>query len=97
MSEPVKVRELKVRHNRSDCRFEAGTSRNPAHLDYLLAGGILEIFHTEVPSDYQGQGVAGKLSIAALNWARESGYKVLASCSYVHAYIAKHPEYQELL
>ncbi|NDJ10523.1 MAG: N-acetyltransferase [Acidobacteriia bacterium] len=90
-------RELKIRHNRTLCRFEAGSSRNPAHLDYLLAESLMEIFHTEVPSDYQGQGLAGKLATAALAWARENKYKVLATCSYVHAFMAKRPEYQDLL
>ncbi len=90
-------RELKIRHNRSGCRFEAGASRNPAHLDYLLAEGLMEIFHTEVPNDYAGQGLAGKLATAALTWARENKYKVLATCSYVHAFMGKRPEYSDLL
>jgi predicted GNAT family acetyltransferase len=90
-------RQWTVRHNRQNTRFEAGTSRNPAHLDYLLAGDLLEIYHTEVPVDYRSQGVAEKLTRAALDWARESGYKVLATCSYVDAFITRHKEYQDLL
>ena len=90
-------RDWTVRHNRGNLRFEAGTTRNPAHIDYLLAGNILELYHTEVPVEYRSQGVAEKLTRAALAWARESGYRVLPSCSYVHAFVNRHKEFQDLL
>lgn len=94
---PKEPRDWPVKHNRHNTRFEAGTSRNPAHLDYLLTGDIVEMYHTEVPSDYQGQGVAAKLATAALDWARANKYKVLPTCSYVDSFIRKHKEYQDLL
>ena len=90
-------RQWTVRHNRGNTRFEAGTSRNPAHLDYLVAGAIVEMYHTEVPVEYRSQGVAEKLTRAALDWARESGFKVLPTCSYVHAFVNKHGEYRDLV
>ena len=78
-------------------RFEAGAHGHPAHLDYRLREGIIDIVHTEVPADYQGQGLAGKLAAAALNWARESGRKVIPSCPFVGSYISKHPEFADLV
>jgi len=86
-----------IRHNAAAGRFEAGDEANPAHLDYRLEEGRLQIFHTEVPGAYQGQGLAGKLASAALGWARESGLKVIPTCSYVAGFIAKRPEYSDLL
>jgi predicted GNAT family acetyltransferase len=53
--------------------------------------------HTEVPEQYQGQGLAGKLATAALEWARASGLKVIPSCPYVSNYIGKHPEFADLV
>ncbi len=86
-----------IRHNAESGRFEAGDESNPAHLDYRLAGGVMNIFHTEVPAEYQGQGLAGKLATAALGWARETGLKVHPTCSYVTGFISKRPEYSDLL
>ena len=40
---------------------------------------------------------AGDLVRAALDHARAAGWKVEAQCSYSSAWIAKHPEYQDLL
>ena len=85
-----------VRHNEAKHRFESGAETNPAHLDYRLREGIIDIVHTEVPPDYQGQGLAGKLATAALEWARSQDRKVIPSCPYVKTFIGKHPEFADL-
>jgi predicted GNAT family acetyltransferase len=86
-----------VRHNEEKHRFEAGSEPNLAKIDYHVRGTTLNLIHTEVPSEYQGQGLAGKLAEAALEWAREKGFKVLPSCSYIKGYIEKHPEHADLV
>ena len=89
--------EDQVRHNEQRHRFEVGDAPHPAHLDYRLREGVVEMVHTEVPPEYQGQGLAGRLATAALEWARESGRKVIPSCPYLKSYISKHPEFADLL
>jgi hypothetical protein len=32
-----------------------------------------------------------------LAYAREQGYKIIPSCSFVRAYMERHPEYDDLL
>jgi predicted GNAT family acetyltransferase len=86
-----------VRHNEAAHRFEAGDEAQPAHLDYRLREGVVDLIHTEVPGEYQGQGLAGKLASAALDWARATGRKVVPSCPYIRTYIGKHPEYADLI
>ncbi|HVW83660.1 MAG TPA: GNAT family N-acetyltransferase [Bryobacteraceae bacterium] len=89
--------DQQVRHNEAAHRFEAGAPPHLARLDYRLKGESVDMIHTEVPDEYQGQGLAGELASAALTWARESGRKVVASCPYVKSYIKKHPEFADLL
>ena len=89
--------DLEVRHNEKLHRFEAGEPSNLAKLNYSPAGNSVEMVHVEVPAEYQGQGVAGKLAEAALNWARQQNLKVIPSCPYVKGYLGKHPEYSDLL
>lgn len=89
--------EFSVRHNAERHRFEAGSDENPALLNYRVHGSVVEIVHTEVPPEYQGQGLAGKLATAALDWTRAGGHRVMPSCSYVKAFIAKRSEYADLL
>ena len=86
-----------IRHNEIAHRFEAGEAPQLAKLNYRLAPGAVDLLHVEVPEQYQGQGLAAKLASAALTWAREKGLKVIPSCPYVKGFLAKHPEFGDLL
>ncbi len=88
---------MEVTHNEERHRFEAGSFPELAMVNYRLRDQTVDLTHTEVPGAYQGQGLAGKLAKAALDWARTQGYKVVPSCSYIRGYIDKHPEYADLL
>ncbi len=54
------------------------------------------IAHTGVPSRVGGRGIAGALVQAALDEARERGWKVRPVCSYAAVWMQRHPEYLEL-
>jgi predicted GNAT family acetyltransferase len=88
---------MEVHHNEAAHQFEAGTAPNPAKLQYRMQGSAVNMFHTEVPPEYQGQGLAGKLAAAALDWARAKGLKVIPGCPYIQGYVGKHPEYADLV
>jgi predicted GNAT family acetyltransferase len=88
---------MDVRHNEAARRFEAGSEPHLAKLEYRMQGSAVDMVHTEVPAAYQGQGLAGKLATAALEWARSKGYKVIPSCPYVQGFIAKHREFADLV
>lgn len=64
---------------------------------YRLDGTTLVLHHTEVPAALQGRGLAAALVQAALDWARAQGLRVRPSCSYVAAYMRRHPQTQDLL
>ncbi|MCE4555122.1 GNAT family N-acetyltransferase [Roseateles cellulosilyticus] len=66
-------------------------------LDYQLGDGRVAFVHTGVPAAYQGQGLAAHLVEAGLQWAQGQGLRVQPACSYVHAYIQRHPEWQHLV
>jgi len=47
---------------------------------------------THVDSEYGGRGLAAQLVNFALTDAKANGHSIVASCSYVVAYLRKHPE-----
>jgi uncharacterized protein len=47
--------------------------------------------HTEVPPPLQGRGLAAALVREALAWAAAQGLLVRPLCSYVAAYLRRHP------
>jgi predicted GNAT family acetyltransferase len=78
-------------------RFEIEQNGGVAYLEYSLSGEVLELRHTEVPKKLRGMGLASTLAETALQWARENKVKVDIICPVVQEYIAKHPEYSDLV
>jgi uncharacterized protein len=88
-----------VEHHTQAQRFEValpGTAQVAACV-YRQQGTLLVLHHTEVPPALQGQGIAAVLVQAALAWARSQHFKVRPTCSYVAAYMRRHPETLDLL
>jgi uncharacterized protein len=86
-----------VTHHTNEQRFELAVHGQIAELSYHRASGRISLNHTYVPSSIEGQGVAAKLTRAALDYARTEGLRVIPACSYVATYIRNNPEYQDLV
>lgn len=78
-------------------RFEVLVDGHLCVADYRRDGERMLMTHTEVHPVLQGRGVAAQLVRAALAHARVQGLKVVPLCSYVRAYLRRHPEHQDLL
>jgi predicted GNAT family acetyltransferase len=88
-----------IRHEPQAQRFVIDADGGTALLQYreLDTRGTLDFNHTYTPPALRGSGIASRLTEHALRHAREHGYKVVPSCPFVAAYIARHPEYRDLL
>jgi predicted GNAT family acetyltransferase len=82
-----------VTNNERFSRLEAPVEGGVALLRYRIEDDSMWLLHVGVPQEARGQGVAGELSRAALDLAKGRGLKVVPECSYVVAYIQRHPEY----
>jgi uncharacterized protein len=67
------------------------------HADYQRDGDTVVFIHTEVDQDSGRSGLGGTLVRAALDDVRGRGGSVVAQCSFVRGWIARHPEYGDLL
>lgn len=91
---------IDVRNNHDESRYEAWLDGRLAGIAVYELGPTTIVFvHTEVMSDFEGQGVGGALVKGALEDVRAGGvYDVLALCPFVKGYIEKHPGvYDDLL
>jgi uncharacterized protein len=86
-----------VTHVQDSNRFEVTLPGEPAVLIYQIKAGLMLLLHTEVPPQYEGRGIAGRLAKAALEFAVENRLKVRSYCSFTTRYIERHLEYQGLL
>lgn len=78
-------------------RFELDFEEGTAVAYYRLIPDAIIFVHTLTPEALRGRGVATQLIRGALDWARARGLKVVAECSFVADFIARHPDYADLL
>jgi predicted GNAT family acetyltransferase len=88
---------MPVRDNSERHRFELDTDGQVAFSNYKRDGGVITIMHTEVPAALNGRGIGSALVRGLLDDVRAQGLKVVPLCPFVAGYIAKHPEYADLL
>jgi predicted GNAT family acetyltransferase len=89
---------LTIRHETAARRFTTDVKGATAFISYREAQGrVLDFDHTFVPPAARGGGIASQLTAHALRFARDGGHKVVASCPFVAAYIARHSEFRDLL
>jgi predicted GNAT family acetyltransferase len=86
-----------VRDNKAQHRFEIDAGDDMAVADYNRAPGVITFTHTEVPGALWGQGIGSRLVRGALEAARAQHLKVVPRCSFVSAYLGKHPEFNDLI
>ena len=86
-----------ITHEPGAGRFEAGVDGLRCEATYELIDGVMWIVHTAVPHALRDRGIAAQLVRAALDHARTQQLKVYPACSYVRAYMRRHPETLDLL
>jgi predicted GNAT family acetyltransferase len=91
----IDLSTLEPVNNSAEKQFEIELGDKKAVIVYMINGKNIIMHHTEVPPEFEGKGIAGKLAKFALDWSKENGYKVNPLCPYVKSYIKRHPEYQD--
>jgi predicted GNAT family acetyltransferase len=91
--------KLDIRHEAARRRFAAAVGQDrEAVLEYrVAASGVLDYYHTFVPPEARGRGVASEITSFALDYARAHGYLVRPSCPFVARFVAVHPEFADLV
>jgi len=87
-----------VRDNPAELRYELlHDGQMIGEIRYRTHPGAVALVHTDVDPAFQGHGYATRLIEAALGDLRERGLQVVPLCPVVADYIAKHPEYGDLV
>lgn len=78
-------------------RFELALDGGTALVAYRVDGNRLVLIHTEVPEEFSGQGIGSRLAKGVFELIRASGRKAVVRCPFLQAWIAKHPEYDDIV
>ena len=83
-------------HNEAEDRFETWIDGQLSKLDYMQDENTIVMTHVGVHPEHRGQGVAGRLTEVALEYAKEKSFRVIPMCPYIATYIRRNPQYEEL-
>jgi predicted GNAT family acetyltransferase len=90
-----------IEHEERDGRgtfFLARGGERLAELTYVRDGeGHVTIDHTRVSETLSGQGVGKRLVHAAVDWARASGTRVAATCTFARSTFEREPALRDVL
>jgi uncharacterized protein len=87
-----------VRDNPEKSRYEVYDDEKLAGFtEYHRYRDEIAFIHTETDPAFAGRGLAGQLVQNALDAVRERGLAVLPFCPYVRRFIARHPQYLDLV
>lgn len=86
---------MTVRHNTAAGRYEMDTPHGVAIAVYRQQGGSRIFTHTEVPPADEGKGLGATIVRAALDDTKAQGFKIVPACSFVVAFVRRHPEYKD--
>ena len=92
----VDLETLQITHNNANNTFEVRINGYLSKLDYIEDGNNFVITHVGVHPELRGQGLAGKIVEASLEYAKQNSLRVIPMCSYAASYIHNHPQYIEL-
>jgi len=82
--------------NTAQQRYELPVDGATAYVAYSRAPGTITLIHTIVPDALAGRGIGSRLAKFVLDDARSHGEKVIVKCSFIAAYLKRHPEYADL-
>ena len=89
---------MAVEHQRDRNRFVAQTAAGEAELTYVEGtGGVLDLQHTFVPEEARGAGIGESLVQAAVEHATAEGARIVPTCPFVRAWLARHREHDALV
>jgi len=89
---------LQVIDNIAQQRFELPSADGAiAAVYYRVENGIVVLTHTEVPFEHSGEGMGTALAQGVFALLRRSQRKALVRCDFMGRFIARHPEFTDVL
>ena len=90
--------DAEVMDNPGQHRFEMAIGPDAiAAAYYRVDGSRLVLIHTEVPSEFAGQGYATRLAIGAFAQLRRSGRTAVLQCPFMARFFTGHPECADIV
>ena len=88
---------IDVERNDSRHRYEGRVNGELVTvINFVRHGDVLDINHTRTRMRWRGQGLAGKVTTAALEDISANGWRVHPICPFTVSFLDSHPEFANL-
>lgn len=89
---------MRIEHDPKSQRFYIPLGAYEASLMYARQGKTLDFYHIYVPDPFRNRGIAGKILIAAFEYAAQAGCRVIPTCPFIAGdFLPRFPKYQILI
>ena len=91
--------QITISRNEEESRFEAfGGGNLLGYIDYKIDGKVMEMPHTLVFPEYEGQGVVSALAKQSLDMVRkiDSELRIKPTCPFIDVWMKRHKDYEDL-
>ena len=68
-----------------------------AFIEYEVNDNLLYVTKAYAPEEFRGRGIASKIMVELIKYAKREGFKVIPVCSFAEYFFKKHPEYSYIL
>jgi uncharacterized protein len=87
-----------IEHDAAEREFYIQLESDRAFIRYAQPDDrTLDLQHTIVPPQEQGQGLGSTLVEHVFEYARKEGKRIVPSCAFVKHWIGEHDEYRDVL
>jgi predicted GNAT family acetyltransferase len=92
------MNDIRFRNNAEKNRYELLDGEQLVGIaEYRDSGDAVALVHTEIFDAYAGNGHGSTLARQTLDDLRRENKRVVPRCSFMVDYIARHPEYRDML
>lgn len=94
----IEIENMRAELKHENNRFFKVVNDLEAEIEYeMLDSSTIEFYHTYVPPELRGKGLAQELIKAGLDYAIKNNFRIIPSCSAVQRFINMHEEYKAYL
>ena len=68
-----------------------------AYIKYTRTDDTISVDHTYTPEEFRGRGLARRLMLAVIEYAKRNNLRIIPNCSYAQYFFEKNPEFKYLI
>ncbi|HIH31926.1 TPA: N-acetyltransferase [Candidatus Woesearchaeota archaeon] len=77
---------MEINHDQTKHKFYCIVDGKECLVEYSIADDEIDFFHTYVPKELRGQGIAKKIYDHIAEWLKGKNLKIKTSCPYAEKY-----------